>query len=117
MRQMLLWLAIGVLGAVFPAAAGEMNVYTCTYVPGDLTSYNVDDTSCTTPKSSIVADMNPCSKATLRCDTEICLLQFGGGRCDLSADNFVIAGQTGLIAGTPADFPLYCKCAGYAPVQ
>jgi hypothetical protein len=115
MRQMLLWLVIGMLGAVLPAAAGETNVYTCTYVPGDLTSYNSDDTSCTTPKTSIVADMNPCSKATLRCDTATCLVKFD--RCDKTANNYVIAGETGMVPGTPADFPLYCKCGTYSPVQ
>ena len=30
MRRMLLWLAIAMLGAVFPAAAGEVNIYACT---------------------------------------------------------------------------------------
>ena len=121
MRRMLLWLAIAMLGAVFPAAAGEVNIYACTWVNGPLQSYNTDDTNCATPKSSFVAGMGKCYKATLKCDTPSCQVKFWSDPCRLAADNYVIVGVPGigLQPGTPANYPENCNCLAWSnsPVQ
>ena len=66
MRNVLLWLAIGMLGAVAPAAADSLTVKNCTGQSIGFKIYNEGDIVCWVPRYS--ASLANCSSNTYQCD-------------------------------------------------
>ena len=66
MRNVLLWLAIGMLGAVAPAAADSLTVKNCTGQSIGFKIYNEGDIVCSIPRCS--ASLANCSSNTYQCD-------------------------------------------------
>ena len=81
MRRMLLWLAIGMLGAVFPAAAvaGDITFFNCTAGNLDLAAYDGPDLVCWIASSS-VAGFPTCGSVRLVCPAVACKVKGVPGR-------------------------------------
>ena len=67
MRSVLLWLAIGMLGAAAPAAAAEITFYNCDDSAHTLEAYNTDDPTCVRPVESM--RIPPCASYEIGCGT------------------------------------------------
>jgi hypothetical protein len=66
MRRMLMWLAIGMLGAVAPAAADSLLVKNCTGQSIAFKVYNEGDIVCWVPRYAV--NLANCSSNTYQCD-------------------------------------------------
>jgi hypothetical protein len=80
MRRMLLWLAIGMLGAVAPAAADTISVWNCSGGSISFKLYNEGDIFCAIAKYSVT--LANCSlTTTLQCDGKCKVDTLGLGSC------------------------------------
>jgi hypothetical protein len=66
MRNVLLWLAIGMLGAAVPAAADSLTVKNCTGQSIAFKVYNEGDIVCWVPRYAV--NLANCSSNTYQCD-------------------------------------------------
>ena len=80
MRRMLLWLAIGMLGAAAPAAAvaGDITFFNCTAGNLDLRAYDSPDPLCWIASSS--AGFGTCGSVRLVCPATTCKVKGVPGR-------------------------------------
>ena len=73
MRRMLFWLAIGMLGAVLPAAADTLRVSNCRVDAIEANAFDEGDGLCLTPQVQL---LNACSTVVFNCEGR-CKVGFG----------------------------------------
>ena len=123
MRRMLLWLAIGMVGAAAPAAAVNFIISNCTTQPKRFDVYNDWDGICALPSTYMT--ISPCQSDTLWCNANTCKVEgFSGEGTECWAHpklngHWVIRKDTSQrmpkteldkLRGTP-DWATYCACS------
>jgi hypothetical protein len=68
MRRTFFWLTIGMLGAIFPAAADTLKFSNCGDKTPNVVTYNAMDGFCWVPRSQ--ATLTRCGTVTFTCDGE-----------------------------------------------
>jgi hypothetical protein len=109
MRRVSFWLAIAMLGAVSPAAAGSVTLYNCTAGSVTLRAYNSNDAVCWVPGSS-AEGFRPCgSSVTLTCAATSCRVQGVPGASPDCGNFPVLVGYRVILkaGGTTSDLEFY----------
>ena len=88
MRNVLLWLAIGMLGAVAPAAADSLTVKNCTGQTITFKTYNEGDIVCWIARNDV--SVGNCSTQGLACD----------GKCQVTVLGPNFCGSYGKVNGS-----------------
>jgi hypothetical protein len=81
MLRVSLWLAIGMFGAVFPAAADNFSIWNCTNQTIEFKLYNEGDIACWIPKHTFT--LSKCgSSFTYQCEGKCQVHPLGGSGCN-----------------------------------
>jgi hypothetical protein len=85
MRQVLLWLAVGMLGAASPAAADNLTLFNCSEEPITFKLYNEGDIFCAIPKHTFT--LNKCGLSMQSGCEGLCKVDPLGSGCNFAKLN------------------------------